>query len=95
MIEAKPDFLIGDKAYDSDKPDAELRKEGINMVSPHKANRKKKKTQDGRHLRRYARRWLVERYFAGLQWQRRLQTRREFYAENFLGFVQLLRSRYC
>ena len=89
MIEAKPDFLIGDKAYDSDKLDAELRKEGINMVSPHKANRKKKKTQDGRHLRRYARRWLVERYFAWLQWQRRLLTRWEFYPENFLGFVQL------
>jgi len=89
MIEAKPDFLIGDKAYDSDKLDAELREEGINMVSPHKANRKKKKTQDGRNLRRYARRWLVERYFAWLQWQRRLLTRWEFHAENFLGFVQL------
>ena len=89
MIEAKPENLIGDKAYDSDKLDAELREEGIEMISPHKSNRKKKKTQDGRRLRRYERRWIVERFFAWLQWQRRLLTRWEYYAENFLGFVQL------
>lgn len=89
MIEAKPENLIGDKAYDSDKLDAELREDGIEMISPHKSNRKKKKTQDGRRLRRYERRWIVERFFAWLQWQRRLLTRWEYYAENFLGFVQL------
>jgi len=89
MIEAKPENLIGDKAYDSDKLDAELREDGIEMISPHKSNRKKKKTQDGRRLRRYERRWLVERFFAWLHWQRRLLTRWEYYAENFLGFVQL------
>lgn len=89
MIEAKPENLIGDKAYDSDKLDEELRETGIEMISPHKSNRKKKKTQDGRRLRRYERRWIVERFFAWLQWQRRLLTRWEYYAENFLGFVQL------
>jgi transposase len=31
----------------------------------------------------------VERYFAWLQWKRRLLVRWEYYAENFLGFVQL------
>jgi len=45
--------------------------------------------QDGRRLRRYERRWLVERFFAWIQWQRRLLVRWEYYAENFLGFVQL------
>jgi transposase len=40
-------------------------------------------------LRRYARRWLVERFFAWLQWKRRLLVRWEYYANNFLGFVQL------
>jgi transposase len=89
MIETKPENLIGDKAYDSDKLDAELREEGIEMIAPHKSNRKKKQTQDGRRLRRYERRWLVERFFAWLQWQRRLLIRWEYYAENFLGFVQL------
>jgi transposase len=89
MIEAKPEKLIGDKAYDSDKLDAELDKEGVDMIAPHRKGRKKRKTQDGRKLRRYERRWLVERFFAWLQWQRRLITRWEYYAMNFLGFVQL------
>jgi transposase len=89
MIEATPENLIGDRAYDSDKLDEELRKDGIEMISPHRSNRKKRKTQDGRRLRRYERRWLVERFFAWIQWQRRLLIRWEYYAENFLGFVQL------
>jgi len=89
MIEAKPDYLIGDRAYDSDKLDEQLREEGIDMIAPHRGNRVKAKTQDGRRLRRYQRRWLVERFFAWIQWQRRLLVRWEYYAENFLGFVQL------
>ncbi len=90
MIEAKPEKLIGDKAYDSDDLDEDLRKEGIEMIAPHRSNRRKEnKTQDGRKLRRYERRWLVERFFAWIQWHRRLLVRWEYYAENFLGFVQL------
>jgi len=89
MIEAKPENLIRDRAYDSDKLDEELRQDGIEMIPPHRSNRKKPKTQDGRRLRRYERRWLVERFFAWLQWQRRLLVRWEYYAANFLGFVQL------
>ena len=90
MIEAKPKNLIGDRAYDSDKLDEELKNDGIEMIAPHRSNRLEcNKTQDGRRLRRYQRRWLVERFFAWLQWHRRLSVRWEFYAANFLGFVQL------
>ena len=89
MIEAKPDNLIGDKAYDSDKLDEDLAEQGIEMIAPHKQNRVKPQTQDGRKLRRYQRRWLVERFFAWIQWQRRLLVRWEYYSSNFLGFVQL------
>jgi transposase len=88
MIEAKPQNLIGDKAYDSDSLDQELQKEGVELIAPHRSNRKLK-TQDGRRLRRYTRRWIVERFFAWLQWKRRLLVRWEYYASNFLGFVQL------
>jgi transposase len=88
MLEAKPDYLIGDRAYDSDPLDEELSQEGVEMIAPHSSNRKLK-TQDGRKLRRYARHWLVERYFAWMQWKRRLLVRWEYYAANFLGFVQL------
>jgi transposase len=37
----------------------------------------------------YMRRWLVERFFAWIQWQRRILIRWEYHAHNFLGFVQL------
>jgi len=89
MIEAKPENLIGDRAYDSDKLDEELRQEGIEMIAPHRNNRVRQRTQDGRRLNRYERRWLVERFFAWLQWQPRLLVRWEYRAQNFLGFVQL------
>ena len=38
---------------------------------------------------RYIRRWLVERFFAWIQWQRRILVRWEYHTQNFLGFVQL------
>ena len=88
MLEARPEHLIGDRAYDSDGLDDDLKQDGINMIAPHRSTRKLK-TQDGRHLRRYERRWLVERFLAWLQWKRRLLIRREYDTANFLGFVQL------
>ena len=89
MIEARPENLIGDKAYDSDKLDQQLRDQKTEMIAPHQRNRTKMKTRDGRRLRRYKRRWLVERFFAWIQWHRRVVTRWEYYIENFLGFVHL------
>lgn len=60
------------------------------MIAPHRRNRKKKKTQDGRKLRRYKeRRWKVERLFAWLQNFRRLVVRYEYKDENFQGMTQL------
>ena len=84
-----PERLIGDKAYDSDPLDAQLAAVGIEMIAPHRANRKQPATQDGRPLRRYRRRWKMERLFAWLQNFRRLVVRHEYLAENFLGFVHL------
>jgi transposase len=80
--------LIGDKAYDSNGLDADLRKRGIDMISPNLSTRAEQ-NQDLRKLRRYRRRWLVERLFAWLMKSRRLVTRYEHRAENFLGLVQL------
>jgi transposase len=85
-----PDRIIGDKAYDSDGLDDRLSDErGIEMIAPHRKNRKKPNTQDGRKLRRYKRRWKVERLFAWIQNFRRLVVRYEYHADNFLGMVQL------
>jgi len=83
-----PKRLIGDKAYDSDKLDAKLEEDwGIEMIAPNRKRRKK--SQDGRPLRCYRKRWKVERLFAWLQNCRRLVVRYEFHAENFLAMVQL------
>ena len=84
-----PERIIGDKAYDSDPLDAEMAAIGIKMIAPHKANRKKPQTQDGRALRRYRRRWKVERLFAWLQNFRRIVVRWEYHLHNFRGMVQL------
>ncbi len=90
FLDRAPDRLIGDRAYDSDGLDGRLWNErGIEMISPHRSNRKRAPTQDGRPLRRYKHRWKVERLFAWLQNYRRLITRHERHAENFLGFVHL------
>lgn len=86
----KIERLIGDMAYDSDKLDAEMRENfGIDMISPHRENRKKKKTQDGRKLRRYGRRWKVERLFAWLQNFRKILVRYEMKIRNYPGFIHL------
>lgn len=84
-----PERLIGDKAYDSDRLDAQLMQEyGTEMIAPNRQNRKVP-TQDGRPLRRYVRRWKIERLFAWLFNFRRLVVRYEYHAENFQGFVHL------
>jgi transposase len=85
----KPERLIGDRAYDSDLLDAALAERGIEMIAPHRRRRKKPKTQDGRKLRHYKRRWKIERLFAWLGNFRRLVVRYEQKAQNYLGFVHL------
>lgn len=83
-----PERLIGDKAYDSDQLDERLMQEfGTEMIAPNRANRRR--TQDGRPLRRYVRRWKVERMFAWLFNFRRLVVRYEYHVENFREFLHL------
>ena len=89
MIEAKPENLIDDRAYDSDPLNDELRRDGIEMIAPHRSNRSKPPTQDRRRLSRYMRRWLVNASSHWIQWQRRILVRWEYHTQNFLGFVQL------
>lgn len=89
FIETIPERLIGDRAYDSDPLDNKLKQQGIEMIAPHRKNRKKKKTQDGRKLRRFKRRWKVERFFAWLFNYRKCVVRYEYKEENFKAFILL------
>jgi len=89
FLDQLPQRLIGDKAYDSDALDQTLAEQyGVAMISPNRRNRKQK-TQDGRQLRRYRRRWKVKRLFAWMHNFQRLVTLWEYKIENFLGFAQL------
>ena len=74
---SKPQRLIADRAYDSDPLRRRLQQRNIELVCPHRKNRRKAPTQDGRCLRRYRRRWKVERTFAWLGNFRRLVVRYE------------------
>jgi len=71
----KPERLIADRGYDSDPLRKQLARRGIELIAPHRRNRCKTPTQDGRALRRYKRRWIVERTFAWLGNFRRLVVR--------------------
>jgi transposase len=88
FIEDIPERLIGDKAYDSNALDERLKRDyGIEMIAPNRITHRK--TQDGRPLRRYKRRWKIERCFAWLTQFRRIPVRYEYHIENFLGFLHL------
>jgi transposase len=71
----KPLRVIADKGYDSDALRRRLRRRGILLIAPHRSNRHRTPPQDGRVLRRYKRRWTVERTFAWLGNFRRLVVR--------------------
>ena len=90
FVDEIPEIIIGDRAYDSDPLDKKIaEKYGSSLVAPHKDNRIKPKTQDGRQLRRYVRRWKIERLFAWLQNYRRVVTRWERYQLNYEAIVQI------
>ena len=66
VVPDAPQNLVGDNAYDSDRLDAELKFYGIEVIAPHRRNRRNP-TQDGRRLKRYQRKRKIERLFAWLQ----------------------------
>jgi len=85
-----PERLVGDKAYDSDGLARELARDGVELIAPHRSNRTpENKTQDGRPLRRYRRRWTVERTIGWFQNFRRLCIRWKKSTPLFCGFLHL------
>jgi len=91
FVDELPEYLIGDRAWDSGKHERKLAlQRGVELIAPKRLGKNpSRRKQDGRKLRRANRRWMVERLFAWLQNFRRLVTRWEYKAENFLGFLQL------
>jgi transposase len=87
--------LIADRAYDSDKLRSSLWQKGWDLVCPHRRGRKRKATQDGRKLRRYRRRWKIERTISWISQFRRLVVRYEHYSFIYQGFLHLACIMIC
>ncbi len=81
--------LIADKGHDSDPLRDELEGEQLLPIIPHRKNRVKPSRNDGRRLRRYRHRWLIERTNAWLHCYRAVATRWAYYSFMYVGLVYL------
>lgn len=85
----KPLRVVADRGYDSDPMRQRLKKRGIDLIVPYRRNSVLRRYDDGRKLRRYRRRWKVERAIAWLQNFRRVQVRYDRIFTVYQGFVHL------
>ena len=85
----KPERVIADRGYDSDPLRQRLKKRGIDLIAPYRKNNQQRRYEDGRKLRRYKRRWIVERTNAWLGQFRRLLVRHEHLLTTYRAFFYL------
>ena len=85
----KPKRIIADAGYDSDPLRERLKKRAIELIAPYRKNNKRKRYYDGRKMRRYKRRWIVERTNAWLGQFRRLLVRHEHLLSTYYAFFYL------
>ena len=83
------DRLIADRGYDSNPLRYSLKTRGIEPIIPARVNNQRATHQDGRKLRRYRRRWIVERTIAWIGHFRRLVVRYENSLPMSAGFFHL------
>jgi len=81
--------VIADKGHDSDPLRDDLEADGLVPVIPHRKNRVRASRNDGRRLRRYRRRWKIERTNAWLHCYRALAVRWSHYLFIYIGLVYL------
>jgi transposase len=81
--------VIADKGHDSDALRDKIEGAGFVPVIPHRRNRVKPSRNDGRRMRRYRHRWLIERTNAWLHCYRGLAVRWAHYTFMYLGLVYL------
>jgi transposase len=85
----RPLRVIADRGYDSDPLRWRLLSRGILLICPHRRRRRKPLLQDGRSLRRYRKRWKIERTFAWLGNFRRLVVRYENHLLMYQAFFHV------
>jgi transposase len=85
----KPQRIIADKGYDSDPLRQRLKQRGIELIAPYRWYKREKPYYDGRKLRRYKRRWKVERTNAWFGNFRRLAVRYDRLLSVYQGFFHV------
>ena len=81
--------MIADRGYDSDPLRQRLARRGIELIVPYRSRSRNRRYHDGRKLRRYRRRWIVERTFAWITSFRRLVVRYERNLRMYQAFVHM------
>ena len=84
-----PKRVISDQGYDDDPLRERFAKRGIDLIAPYRNNRVNRPYEDRRKLRRYRRRWKVERTNAWFKNFRRVTVRWERNLTVYKGFVHL------
>ena len=80
----EPEFVIADKGYDSDALIRVIAEHGAEAVIPPRSNRNEQRPYS---KQRYKQRNLVERFINRIKHYRRIATRYEKTARNYLAFV--------
>jgi transposase len=86
QLRKRPDRLIADRAYDGNVARVLLVRRGIEPIIPAQSNNRQATHQDGRRVRRYRQRWIVERTIGWLGNFRRLTVRYDRLLEAYSGF---------
>jgi len=84
-----PQRLVADRGYDSDPLREQMQQAGTELICPYRRNRRRRPYHDGRKLRRYKRRWTIERTIAWLGNYRRVLIRWEHNVRHYLAFVHV------
>lgn len=89
-LKCRPKALLADKGYSSKSLRNSLKVKGIKAVIPFKSNEKGSRDKRRKlNTRLYKKRNVVERCFAKLKEYRRIATRSEKTARNYLAMVKL------
>jgi transposase len=83
---ARPKRLLADKAHDADSPRKWLKQSRVKAVVPSTASRRTPYPLDAKA---YKRRNLIERMFCKLKNRRRVATRYDCHAQNYLSGLAL------
>jgi transposase len=89
LSDHEPKAVIADKGYDADSLVETIRDRGAQVVIPPRCNRRELRKFS---KRRYKSRNLVERFVNRIKHYRRIATRFEKTARNYLAFVHLASS---